>query len=60
MLGRDFVQSRLGSDGTGISYAEFSYSLIQAYDFCIYFANTASPYKSLRPINGVIQWRELI
>jgi tyrosyl-tRNA synthetase len=33
MLGRDFVQSRLGEDGAGISYAEFSYSLIQGYDF---------------------------
>ena len=33
MLGRDFVQSRLGTDGSGISYAEFSYSLIQGYDF---------------------------
>ncbi len=33
MLGRDFVQARLNDDGTGISYAEFSYSLIQGYDF---------------------------
>lgn len=33
MLGRDFVQKRLGEDGSGISYAEFSYSLIQGYDF---------------------------
>ncbi len=33
MLGRDFVQSRLGNEGAGISYAEFSYSLIQGYDF---------------------------
>lgn len=33
MLGRDFVQSRLSADGAGISYAEFSYSLIQGYDF---------------------------
>lgn len=33
MLGRDFVQSRLGGEGSGISYAEFSYSLIQGYDF---------------------------
>lgn len=33
MLGRDFVQSRLKEDGSGISYAEFSYSLIQGYDF---------------------------
>lgn len=33
MLNREFVQSRLGDDGAGISYAEFSYSLIQGYDF---------------------------
>ncbi len=33
MLSRDFVQSRLGVEGSGISYAEFSYSLIQGYDF---------------------------
>lgn len=33
MLGRDFVQKRLGEEGAGISYAEFSYSLIQGYDF---------------------------
>jgi len=33
MLGRDFVQSRIGEEGSGISYAEFSYSLIQGYDF---------------------------
>lgn len=33
MLSRDFVQTRLGEDGAGISYAEFSYALIQGYDF---------------------------
>ena len=33
MLGRDFIQARLGANGSGISYAEFSYSLIQGYDF---------------------------
>lgn len=33
MLGRDFVQARLGEGGAGISYAEFSYTLIQGYDF---------------------------
>lgn len=33
MLGRDFIQTRLGEGGSGISYAEFSYSLIQGYDF---------------------------
>ncbi len=33
MLGREFVQTRLGEGGNGISYAEFSYALIQGYDF---------------------------
>ncbi len=33
MLGREFVRQRLSEDGAGISYAEFSYSLIQGYDF---------------------------
>ena len=33
MIGRDFVQARIGEGGSGISYAEFSYSLIQGYDF---------------------------
>ena len=33
LLDREFVQSRIGEGGSGISYAEFSYSLIQGYDF---------------------------
>lgn len=33
MLDREFVQERIGEGGAGISYAEFSYSLIQGYDF---------------------------
>lgn len=33
MLNREFVHTRLGEGGSGISYAEFSYSLIQGYDF---------------------------
>lgn len=37
MVNRDFVKSRLSEDGAGISYAEFSYVLIQAYDF--YYLN---------------------
>ncbi len=39
MLSREFVQSRLGNDGSGISYAEFSYALIQGYDFVHLFRN---------------------
>ncbi len=33
MLGREFIQTRLKTENSGISYAEFSYVLIQAYDF---------------------------
>ena len=33
LLDREFVQARIGEGGSGISYAEFSYSLIQGYDF---------------------------
>jgi tyrosyl-tRNA synthetase len=39
MLGRDFVQARIGEGGAGISYAEFSYSLIQGYDFVHLYKN---------------------
>lgn len=33
LLDRDFVKQRVGKDKSGLSYAEFSYSLIQGYDF---------------------------
>lgn len=33
LLDRQFVQARIGDGGSGISYAEFSYTLIQGYDF---------------------------
>ncbi|MBR1802255.1 tyrosine--tRNA ligase [Candidatus Saccharibacteria bacterium] len=33
LLDRKFIQSRIGEGGSGISYAEFSYTLIQGYDF---------------------------
>ncbi|MBR2709565.1 tyrosine--tRNA ligase [Candidatus Saccharibacteria bacterium] len=33
LLDRQFVEKRIGAGGSGISYAEFSYTLIQGYDF---------------------------
>lgn len=33
MMGKEAVRSRLDRDDTGISYTEFSYMLLQAYDF---------------------------
>jgi tyrosyl-tRNA synthetase len=33
LVQREFVSERMNTGGSGISYAEFSYSLIQGYDF---------------------------
>lgn len=33
LVQRDYIQARIGEGGSGISYAEFSYSLIQGYDY---------------------------
>jgi tyrosyl-tRNA synthetase len=52
MLGREFVQSRLSEDGAGISYAEFSYSLIQGYDFLHLFREK----KVTLQLCGADQW----
>ena len=39
LLDRDFVKNRIGEGGSGISYAEFSYSLIQGYDYLWLYRN---------------------
>lgn len=39
LLDRQFVQNRIGDGGAGISYAEFSYTLIQGYDFLHLYRN---------------------
>lgn len=52
MLGRDFVQSRIGEGGAGISYAEFSYSLIQGYDFLHLFREKGATLQ----VAGADQW----
>lgn len=52
MLGRDFVQARLGEGGAGISYAEFSYSLIQGYDFLHLYRNNGVTLQ----VSGADQW----
>lgn len=33
LVQRDFISARMGEGASGISYAEFSYSLIQGYDY---------------------------
>ncbi len=39
LMQRDFVLARMGAEGSGISYAEFSYSLLQGYDYWWLFKN---------------------
>ncbi|HVS78738.1 MAG TPA: tyrosine--tRNA ligase [Candidatus Saccharimonadales bacterium] len=39
LIQREFVDARMGEGGAGISYAEFSYSLLQGYDFWWLFQN---------------------
>ncbi len=52
MLSRDFVQARIGEGGAGISYAEFSYSLIQGYDFLHLFEDKGVTLQ----LSGADQW----
>lgn len=51
MLAKDIINRRLE---TGITYAEFSYTLIQGYDFLHLFEEKTVYYKQRVPINGAI------
>ena len=52
MLDREFVKARVGEGGDGISYAEFSYSLIQGYDFLHLFREKNATLQ----VAGADQW----
>ncbi|HXH26479.1 MAG TPA: tyrosine--tRNA ligase [Candidatus Acidoferrum sp.] len=52
LLDREFVQSRIGQGGSGLSYAEFSYSLIQGYDFLHLFRE----HDATLQLAGADQW----
>jgi tyrosyl-tRNA synthetase len=52
MLDREFVSARIGEGGAGISYAEFSYSLIQGYDFLHLFREKGATLQ----VCGADQW----
>lgn len=56
LMQRDFVVERLGETGTGISYAEFSYSLIQGYDYWHLFRE----YNVELQIGGSDQWGNML
>ncbi len=52
MVAKESVRSRLDRDGQGISYTEFSYMLLQAYDFLHLF----DEYSCRLQIGGSDQW----
>ena len=56
LLQRDYIASRIGKDGSGISYAEFSYSLIQGYDYWHLYKK----YNVVLQIGGSDQWGNML
>ena len=52
LLDRDFIKSRIGEGGQGISYAEFSYNLIQGYDFLHLYREKGATLQ----VSGADQW----
>jgi tyrosyl-tRNA synthetase len=56
LLQRDFVTARIGETGSGISYAEFSYSLIQGYDYWYLYKNHGVELQ----IGGSDQWGNML
>ena len=56
MMQRDSVRSRLDRDGAGISYTEFSYMLLQAFDFL----ELARRYGCTVQVGGSDQWGNIV
>jgi tyrosyl-tRNA synthetase len=53
---RDFIAERMGQGGSGISYAEFSYTLVQGYDYWHLYKN----YGVVMQIGGSDQWGNML
>ena len=56
LMQRDFVAARMGEQGSGISYAEFSYSLIQGYDYWQLYKK----HQTVLQIGGSDQWGNML
>lgn len=56
LVQRDYIAQRMGEAGRGISYAEFSYSLIQGYDYWHLFKN----HTTVLQIGGSDQWGNML
>ena len=55
MMGKEMVKTRIDSEA-GISYAEFSYQLLQAYDFLVLFEKSGCNLQ----IGGSDQWGNIV
>lgn len=56
LVQRDYIANRIGEGGGGISYAEFSYNLIQGYDFWHLFTKQGVELQ----IGGSDQWGNML
>lgn len=56
LLQRDYIAERLGDGGAGISYAEFSYNMIQGYDYYHLYKN----HDVVLQIGGSDQWGNML
>jgi tyrosyl-tRNA synthetase len=56
LVQRDFIATRMGEGGSGISYAEFSYNLIQGYDYWWLFKHKDVELQ----IGGSDQWGNML
>jgi len=56
LIQREYIAERMGEQGGGISYAEFSYSLIQGYDYWQLFKNMNVELQ----IGGSDQWGNML
>jgi len=56
LVQRDFIATRMGEGGAGISYAEFSYNLIQGYDYYWLHKNKGV----VLQIGGSDQWGNML
>lgn len=56
LMQREFVKERMNEDGSGISYAEFSYSLIQGYDYWQLYKQ----HQAVLQVGGSDQWGNML
>lgn len=56
LVQRDFIATRMGEGGGGISYAEFSYNLIQGYDYWHLYKTEGT----VLQIGGSDQWGNML